>query len=833
MLAKPLLVSATTCCLVVAFGLLVPAQRQPRVGKQPNAEELVPTGQLLRPEGEQIPFYGRPTDMALSPDGQLLAVKHSHGLLIVDAATRKIIQQLPMPDNQVYIPQLGGNGPCGIAWQSNSKIWMTDAYRSVFSANRKGSHFAWDEKIDLPGPGKDEDSAPWAIAVDKNDGQAYVTLSRNNSLAVVDLSKSSVVGLIPVGRAPYGVLIHGRRAYVTNLGGLTPRAGDRVAESSGTTVLTDARGIASSGTVSVVNLDSRKVTKTIAVGLHPTGECLSQDGNTLFVANANSDSISVIDLALEKVVKTFRLARENSRLGSAPNAVAVGADGTLFVAAGGDNIVYQLDARLGKTLRRISTAWYPDALALNAKGDTLFVANLKGFGSRMRDFDPKYHPRRKLGLNAHDYLGILTAVRLIAHPTVGPGKLAEIPTFVPRFKHVLYIIKENQTYDAVLGDMPEGDGEKRLCVFGEKVTPNTHALAREFSLFDNFYCNGLISADGHQWTDEGNASDYIEKNMGGFSRSYPSDGTDALAYVSSGFIWNDALAHGLTFRDYGEFLEAKLKPGPKNATWLEAYSRYKSGQSLTYSQRTLVKSLRPYICPSYPTFSLGIPDVYRAKSFISDLHTFEKKGDLPNLMIMLLGNDHTSGTDEGFPSPEASAADNDLALGQIVQTVSKSKFWKDTAIFVVEDDAQDGLDHVDGHRTVALCISPYTRRHSVSSAFCNQTGMLRTIETALGLPPMNKMDASGPLMDCFTRRADVTSFHARPNLVPLDEMNPKAALLSGQARQDSLLSKKMDFSAEDRADPKILQGIIWRSVKGYALKLPSRFSRGDDRKSRP
>jgi hypothetical protein len=273
------------------------------------------------------------------------------------------------------------------------------------------------------------------------------------------------------------------------------------------------------------------------------------------------------------------------------------------------------------------------------------------------------------------------------------------------FRHVIYIIKENRTYDQVFGGMKEGNGEPSLVMFGEEVTPNHHALAREFTLFDNFYCSGVLSADGHSWTDEAYVSDYLERAFGGWTRSYPDDGSDPLAYAQSGFLWDNALRHQKTLRIYGEFVDTAY---PKDAKFIDYYQDWKSGKhQLKATSKSNFKHLEPFTHPNFPWFPLIMPDVARAHLFMEELKEFEKKGHMPNLIMLTLPCDHATGTRPDFPTPRASVADNDLALGQIVEAVSKSKFWPETCIFVVEDDPQDGFDHVDAHRTVALVISPY------------------------------------------------------------------------------------------------------------------------------
>jgi hypothetical protein len=542
--------------------------------------------------------------------------------------------------------------------------------------------------------------------------------------------------------------------------------------------------------------------------------------------------------------------------GSGCNALALSPDGgTLYAACATNNCVAVI--RLGRNAAEVEgerparstlaglipTAWYPGAVLLSADGKRLFVANVKGVGSLSQ-------PRPVAeGKNTHDFLGSVSLIdvpddrrlaeytkqvnannrlayslaglekpRPDARPVPVPARHGE-PSVI---RHVVYVIKENRSYDQILGDMKEGNGDPKLCLFGEDVTPNQHALARQFTLFDNFYCSGALSATGHEWTDAAYVTDYLEKTFGGFTRSYPVDGDDALAFASSGFLWDNALARRRTFRNYGEF--TKTAYAPAKVTWRDVYDDYKNGTAkVKIDVRPNVASLRPYTHPHYPGFPLVTPDAYRARLFLDDLKEYERKGDLPNLAVVFLPCDHTTGTHPGFPTPRAMIADNDLALGRIVEGLSKSKFWPHLCVFVVEDDPQFGLDHVDGHRSVLQVISPYTRRKFVDHANYNQTGVVKTMELMLGLPPMNQFDLSATtLRGCFTDRPDLTPFTSVPNRVPLDEMNPPLVRLKGPALEWARKSLAMDFDKEDEADEDTLNRVLWHSVRGYDVPYPAR-----------
>lgn len=320
--------------------------------------------------------------------------------------------------------------------------------------------------------------------------------------------------------------------------------------------------------------------------------------------------------------------------------------------------------------------------------------------------------------------------------------------------------------------------------------------------------------------DEGYVTDYLEKSFGGFTRSYPYDGDDALAYASSGFIWDHVLRAGLTFRNYGEMVQAVIEPA--DATWQDIYNDYLNGtRKVSISARTFVRGLEPYICPAFVGFPGKVQDVYRAEEFLKEFRACEEAGEWHNFVIMLLPNDHTVGTRPNYPTPRATVADNDLALGRIVEAVSHSRFWPETAIFVVEDDPQAGLDHVDGHRTVALCVSPYTRRGYVDSAHYNQTSILRTIELIFGLAPLNQLTlAANPMTECFTEEVDTTPYVCRPNQMPLDEMNPQVSEVRGKQRYYAKKSLELPLDDIDKADEDTLNRILWHSVKGYNVSYP-------------
>ncbi|TAK95429.1 MAG: phosphoesterase, partial [Verrucomicrobia bacterium] len=401
------------------------------------------------------------------------------------------------------------------------------------------------------------------------------------------------------------------------------------------------------------------------------------------------------------------------------------------------------------------------------------------------------------------------------------------------FQHVIYIIKENRTYDQVLGDDARGNGDASLCIFGERVTPNLHKLVREFVLLDNTYCSGALSADGHQWTDTGLVTEYVERSFASWPRSYPAGGfgeggMDALAYSPAGFIWDNAIAHGKSLRNYGEFTtshrawkDAKKKGEP---TFLDCYRDYVNGsKAIRYWIEPDVESLRPYLATNYPSWDLSVPDAVRADVFIQELKQFEQSGDFPALTMMWLPNDHTSGTKAGAPTPAAMAADNDLAFGRIVEAVSHSRFWTNTCIIAIEDDPQNGWDHVSGFRTTAYVISPYTKRGAVVSTAYNNTSVLRTMELMLGLPPMNQLDATAtPMSDCFVSEPNFTPYDSVTNNVALDTMNPEPKKVSDALqRKHAYASARLPLAKADACPEDELNRILWTAMKGSETPYPA------------
>jgi YVTN family beta-propeller protein len=859
------------------------------VGRLPNGL-MTPANQLVTPAGTSIELPGmRPQALALSPDGKwLVTAGLNHQLIVLDLITRKKSQHVDFPsDNSpaeraLDAPILEPDNKAqlsytGLAFSPDgSRIYLANVNGDikVFVVDKTGT-VTPGFSIPLPpanAPRRAEE-IPAGIAVSRDGKKLYVALNLSNRLAELDTANGRVLRIWDVGVAPFGVALVGHKVYVSNWGGRRPGPGDFVGPAGrGTTVRVDNRYIANEGSVSVIDLNQRaqrwndtpneprQTSATeILTGIHACALAVSPNGRYLVVANAGSDTLTVIDTRKDKIVETISARQYQGDLfGAQPNALAFNKRGkTLFVCNGTQNAVAVFKFKPGESewLGLIPAGWFPGAIVHDSRQQNIYVANIKNLADKKQQM--QYGTA--LGFNTREFSGSLsfipvpsakelaaytkTALADLRYPLLARAKLpphADAPARpVPErvgepsvFKHVIYIIKENRSYDQVLGDITNANGDPSLCIFGERVTPNEHKLVREFTLLDNTYCSSVLSADGHNWTDTGIATDYVERSFAGWPRSYPSgggiDGADALAYSPAGFIWDDVLAHGKTFRDYGErttpnnhWTDPKQK---KPFTFLESYHDYLGGsKQITYGCEPEVETLRAYYCAEYPSWSLDIPDQVRCAKFLEDLKKFEQAEAIPDFTIIWLPNDHTSGTKAGSPKPEAQVADNDLAFGKIVEAVSHSAFWKDTCIFAIEDDPQNGWDHVSGYRTTAYVISPYTKRHTVVKTQYNHTSVLRTMELILGLPPMNQMDATAtPMFDCFTATPDFAPFDSVTNNIALDDMNPAPRNVSdAQLRKDAYVSAQLPLALPDKCPEDILNQILWRAVKGTQAPYPT------------
>ncbi|HBY59564.1 MAG TPA: hypothetical protein DEH78_07055 [Solibacterales bacterium] len=528
--------------------------------------------------------------------------------------------------------------------------------------------------------------------------------------------------------------------------------------------------------------------------------------------------------------------------GVAPTAVALSNDGaSLYVACGGINaVVVMATTRGGAIDGMIPTAWYPNALSLSPDGRQLAIASLLGAGSGWRQEPSRRHALEHRGAvhvvdlpDKAQLASYTTAVAENNRMQIGPAKQplrpnprAE-PTAIPErsgepspIEHVVYIIKENRTYDQVFGDLPAGNGDPSLVMFGEDVTPNHRRLARQFTLIDNFYATGGNSADGHQWLTQANEVGYALW-PGYTGRSYPYDGSDPLAHSKAGFIWDAALARKKSVRVYGEYAGTNEDiPAENRALYLE---RWKRGEDFSQEFKTVapLANLNKILAPQFPTYTTSVPDVVRAQIFLKDVKQWVAQGSMPNLVIVQLPADHTFGTWAGKSTPKAMVADNDLALGQIVEGLTKTPFWKSMAIFVVEDDAQDGVDHVDGHRTVALAVSPYTRRGHVDSTFYSHQSMTKTIGLILGLPALSLFELiAHDMRASFQNTPDYAGYEAVVPKHPLEERNPDEKALTGEARRGAVASRRMRWNRPDDVPSDRLNRILWGATRGWNTPYP-------------
>ncbi|HDT14275.1 MAG TPA: phosphoesterase [Candidatus Aminicenantes bacterium] len=859
-----------------------PAQDKETVGAKGPGRTVLPVNQIVTPIGIQSTLPGlRPQALALSPDNALLAVSgKTHELIILDPISGRIEQQVPLPAEEqeeqhpeVVSPQIldpdvkGQLSYTGLVFAPDGRrIYMSNVQGSikVFAVDPDG-YVEPSHTIRLPPAGapRRAEEIPAGLALSPDGRRLYVCGNLSNRLLEIDTAGAAVLRTFDVGALPFDVVLAGDKAYVSNWGGRRPGPGDLTGPAGrGTKVRVDpVKHIAGEGSVSVVDLAAGAVKAEVLVHLHASALALSPDGRWVVCANAASDNLSVIDTATDSVAETIWAKSSPADLfGASPNALVFSRDGkTLYAANGTQNavaaIAFDPKRKRSKLKGFIPVGWYPGALALNRRHGLLYVANIKGHAAEPAEPKEGGPP----GFNSHQYHGSVSIFREprqrdlweltgVVYANYHGERIAKAfqkprPNQPPRpvperigepsvFEHVVYVIKENRTYDQVLGDVRAGNGDPELCVFGEEVTPNQHKLVGEFVLLDNTYCSGILSADGHQWSTSAFGTDYLERSFAGWPRSYPDgmgpDERDAMAYAPSGFIWDNALAHGVSLWNFGEFMmpecgwaDPKREGEPQ---WADYWDEFLNGRGLVrIGSQPSIETIRPFSPTDTLGWKMAVPDVWRARYIANQVATWEKEGRMPGLILVCLPDDHTSGTSEGAPTPEACVADNDLAFGRIVEAFSHSSFWKETVIFGIEDDPQNGWDHVSGYRTTAYCASPYTKRGAVVSTQYNTTSILRTIEQILGLPPMNQFDATAtPMFDCFTETTDLTPFDSVPNRIPLDTMNPpKEKIQDPLLRRHAVQSGRLNFRQIDACPEDTLNRIIWHAVKGSAAPYPA------------
>ena len=767
---------------------------------------LLPNGWSLKPAGRQTGLGDFPVQMAVHPSEPILAILHAgygeHEVITTSATTGNIIGRVALPETFA-----------GLVWSADGKYLYVGGgwYDRIYRFDHADGLLSNKRTFSYP-PESGGQKVPAGLALSADGNTLWVANVLGHSLARLDIKAGKFDQAIPLEADSYPYELAWDEARHRLYVSLWNRAA-----------------------VAVVDTQTLKFVAQVATQEHPNEMLLARGGKILYVANANRNSVSVIDTATNKAVETINTAiAPAAPAGCTPSALALSPDQSiLFVANANTNnlaVVNVKELAASTPLGFIPTGWYPTSVRVSRDGKTIYVANGKGQSSRANRNGPNPVDPAGSGRTREYIAGLFQGtLSILPMPTpvlmarysrtvyecspirhgdpmavrgAKPGAGHPIPSRVgdpSPIKYVVYIIKENRTYDQVFGDMAEGNGEPQLCLFPDHVTPNHHALAREFVLLDNFYVDGEVSADGHEWSMGAYATDFVERTWplsyrGNRRVPYPSEGSFAMARPAGGYIWDRAAEAGLTYRSYGEFI--------------------KNGRTPTEPGRTSVKALQGHFDPLFRSFDLDYPDVKRAERFLGELADLEKKGEMPRLCIMRLPNDHTSGTKPGAPTVLAAVADNDLALGQVVERLSKSPFWKEMVIFVVEDDAQNGSDHVDAHRTVALAIGPYVKRHAVDSTMYSTSSMLRTMELILGLEPMSQFDdAARPMFAAFTRQADLTGYVHRPARIDLKAKNPASAPLAE-------LSERLNLEIEDRADDLLFNEIIWKAVRGLDSPMP-------------
>lgn len=843
-----------------------------------NSPYLMPYNRIIDGAGESVNF-GNPDyenhslDLTMIPNSNLVVVEDRYGIAVFNIQTHVLVSRWSYDNTPQYKNLMSSfSGIKTIAFKDSVFIFWGAGGRDT--PNSYVMQAVWDGKqVKLVKTFSYKTLPPATLALpnevsvqeENSELFLYTVLNGNNQLVKTRVSTQEEMWTKPTGVAPFGLRIVDNLAFITNWAGPVTNPSDGLETAGvpwGTAYINPKTGALSRGTVSVFDIKTGAFQKEINVGLHPNAIIASQDKKFIYVANGNSDYISVIDTKSLNVVDSVFVGifKDKGKLiGSTPNALALDNTGTiLYVANGMDNAIAVV--KLGKRSCTegagqneikgyIPTQAYPSGIVFH--NNALFITNLEAIGARAA-LKVNEQAKADKAFNSHHQLASISFISLPNDAQLAVftekvknqslykrAKLAELlprknatPRPVPErigepsvFKHVLYIIKENRTYDQVLGDMKEGDGMASLCIFGDSVTPNLHKIAKDYLLMDNYYVSGKSSAEGHHWASAGMVTDYTEKSVRAWFRSYPHVLYDALVYDKNGLIWNNALDHGKTARIYGEACTCEFDY--KKLDWQSLFALHQKGETFTYKNSSTISRVRPILAADFPGCNNeSISDQMRADAFLKELKGIETdpKGQLPNLMVMSLPNDHTSGMSPKFPTPRAMVADNDLAVGRIVEAIMNSRFADSTVIFISEDDSQAGWDHVSAYRTTGYVVSKYSRLQKTVHTNYNQTSLLRTIEQILGLPPMNILDATAtPMFDCFSDTKDNTfAFSHTKNRILLNEMNKQPSELRGDALKYTHQSIQYAFHFIDQGPDDILNRIIWYSVKGkkpYPTKL--------------
>jgi YVTN family beta-propeller protein len=884
-------------------------------GPQPNGSWVVGNGQILTPAGIQVDLgiRVRAKAIALNPNlrthtAAVLTLGASQAVEVFDTNTGVVLQ------NFLTLGRDSSGSYSGIAYTADGKhlVFSQDSSNVAYVDVTSQGLLEDDAQISVPpdnsfitcfpnSPIGDYGrpcgtfystwtSYPGGVALSSDGSSAYALLNQNNTLTKLDLNAKTQGTQIRVGNAPHSIVIspNGTTAYVSNEGGRAATEADFQIYSAGTEIVADSTvGAAITGTISVVDLPTMTVTKNISTGLHPTG--MAFFGRFLLVTNTYSDSISVIDTTTNLVVKTINLSLpisapgQGAAYGAAPNSISVDAKNAVaYVALYNANAVAVVNlnpAVKNAVMGLIPVAYAPSSVVFDAASNSILVANDKGVGTRY-SFECDYGV---CDYNTHQDNGTVSIVPVPNSATLtnmtkqvaqnnhwdllqniesaGGGNPRTKPVAIPArigdpslIKHVFMIIRENRTYDQVLGDVAAGNGDATLAVFGGQDTPNAHSLIKRFPLLDNFYDPSRQSADGHQWIIEGMAPYADDIQSPDWIRSYPGGNAgDALAYQNKGFLFSEAAAAGQTVKIYGEYVENDTFLQPNGSTeepsWSEFFADSQcfeggpqcgppgtQGETTLYFQNTVqaessVPAVYQHLIKNFPQFDLNIPDQFRVDLWQQDFNADVAAGTVPNLSILWVIDDHTGGP----PTPDAEQADNDLAIGRIIDYISHSPVWSSSAIFIEEDDAQNGVDHIDGHRSPGYVISPYAVQGGPTDhTYYTQVNMTRTIEQILGLPPMNQFDlVASPMRTDFTNTPPDSNFQPwthLPNQVPLDQgvtpgaVNPNESRKVRDLRTAWMKKKAQIFAGKlnkpDSEDPDTVNHYNWYMSTGFVRPYP-------------
>ena len=776
-------------------------QIQAQVNERVNGKLILPNGWALSPAGKSLPLGDLPLNMAVSKSKKWLAVTNNgqstQSIQLINTITEKIEDNivvakawlgLAFSKDEKYLYASGGNDNWILQYSlANNKLQLID---SIKLGDK------WPNKI-----------SPAGICIDDNN-KLFVVTKDNNTLYTIDLNTKKVIGTVKLPAEAYTCILSSnkRELYISCWGGKK---------------------------VLIYDIATEKIIHQIEVGSNPNDLCITKNGLYLFVANSNDNSVSIINTKTKLVIETLNTALyPNAPSGSTTNGLALSSDEkTLYIANADNNCLAVFDvSEIGDSKSKgfIPLGWYPTSV--KTIGQKIYVTNGKGFTSFANPLGPDpYKKNAQLSVQKGllkstkevQYIGGLMKGTLSIINTPSDKQLglystavydntpyskeketashAELGSVIPQkigdpspIKHVFYIIKENRTYDQVLGDLPMGNGDTSLCLFGEKITPNQHALAKEFVLLDNFYVNGEVSADGHNWSLGGYATDYLEKNWvtsyGGRGGTYDAEGNRGIANNKNGFIWDFAKRAGVSYRTYGEFAD-NYKPN--------------------------IPVLKDHFCPYYTSWDEKVRDTTRVGQWKRDFDSLLAINAVPQLNTLRLINDHTEGMKLGRPSPFAHVADNDLAVGMFVEYLSKSRIWKESVVFIVEDDAQDGPDHVDAHRSPAYIAGGFVKRGFVDHTPYTTTSFLKTIEMILGLPSMSQYDAAAnTTWRCFEKMANPAGFNAKPLQWDINEKNTRNSAMQRK-------SELFNFKKEDSINDHDFTEVLWKGIKGEDAIVPA------------